>query len=124
LLGVHGRGGRTHMSHEAEYAALVGIDWADTKHDFCLRATGAEQEEYGIMGHLPEAIDHWAKGLAARLPGRKIAVCLEQSTGSLIYALLKYDYLVLYPINPRMLAKFRDALAPSGKKDDPADAQL
>jgi hypothetical protein len=62
------------MSHEAEYAALVGIDWADTKHDFCLRATGAEQEEYGVMGHLPEAIDQWAKGLAARFPGRTIAV--------------------------------------------------
>jgi transposase len=76
------------------------------------------------MGHLPEAIDQWAKGLAARFPGRKIAVCLEQSKGSLIYALLKYDGFVLYPINPRMLAKFREALAPSGKKDDPADAQL
>jgi transposase len=112
------------MSHEADYAALVGIDWADTKHDFCLRATGAEREEYGVMGHLPEAIDQWAKGLAARFPGRKIAVCLEPSKGSLLYALLKYDGLVLYPINPRMLAKFREALAPSGKNDDPADAQL
>jgi hypothetical protein len=76
------------------------------------------------MGHLPEAIDQWAKALADRFPRRKIAVCLEQSKGSLIYALLKYDHLVLYPINPRMLAKFRDALAPSGKKNDPADAQL
>jgi transposase len=112
------------MSHEAEYVALVGIDWADTKHDFCLRATGAAREEYGVMGHLPEAIDQWAKALADRFPGRKIAVCLEPSKGSLIYALLKYDHLVLYPINPRMLAKFREALAPSGKKDDPADAQL
>ena len=79
------------MSHDAEYAALVGIDWADTKHDFCLRATGAEQEEYGIMGHLPEAIAHGATGLAARLPGRTMAVCLEPSTGSLIYALLQDD---------------------------------
>jgi transposase len=76
------------------------------------------------MGHLPEAIDQWAKGLAARFPGRTIAVCLEPSKGSLIYALLQYDCFVLYPMNPRMLAKFRDALAPSGKKDDPADAQL
>ena len=112
------------MTHDAGYAALVGIDWADTKHDFCLRATGAEQEEYGVIGHLPEAIDHWARALAARFPGKKIAVCLEQSKGSLIYALLKYDCFVLYPINPRMLAKFREAFAPSGKKDDPTDAQL
>jgi hypothetical protein len=43
------------------------------------------------MGHLPEAIDHWARELAARLPGGTIAVCLEPSTGSLIYALLQDD---------------------------------
>ena len=43
------------------------------------------------MGYLPEAIDHWAKGLAAQLPGRTMAVCLEPSTGSLIYALLQDD---------------------------------
>ena len=123
LPGMYGLGDHD-MTYDADYAALVGIDWADTKHDCCLRVIGADQEEYGVMGHLPEAIDHWARELAARFPGRKIAVCLEQSKGSLIYALLKYDCLVLYPINPRMLAKFREALAPSGKKDDPADAQL
>jgi Transposase len=123
LPGMYGLGDHD-MTYDADYAALVGIDWADTKHDCCLRVIGADQEEYGVMGHLPEAIDHWARELAARFPGRKIAVCLEQSKGSLIYALLKYDQLVLYPINPRMLAKFRAALAPSGKKDDPADAQL
>jgi transposase len=112
------------MTRDAEYAALVGIDWADTKHDCCWRATGIEQEEYGVMGPMPEAIDHWPRELAARFPGGNIAVCLEPSKGSLIYALLTYDHLVLYPINPRMLAKFREAFAPSGKKDDPADAQL
>jgi len=51
-------------------------------------------------------------------------VCLEQSKGSLIYALLKYDFLVLYPVSPRTLAKFREAFAPSGDKDDPTDTQL
>jgi hypothetical protein len=73
------------MTHDADYAALVGIDWADTKHDFCLRATGSEQEEYGVMGSMPEEIDQWARGLADRFPGGKIAVCLEQSKGSLIW---------------------------------------
>ena len=82
------------------------------------------QEEYGVIGPMPEAIDHWARELAARLPGGNIAVCLEPSKGRLIDALLKYDHLVLYPVNPRMLAKFREAFAPSGKKDDPTDAPL
>jgi hypothetical protein len=113
-----------HLSHHADDAALVGIDWADTKHDVCLRATGAAQEEYGVMGHVPEAIDHGAKALADRFSGSKIAVCLEPSKGSLIDALWKGDHFVLYPITPRTLAKFREALAPSGKKDEPAEAQL
>lgn len=51
-------------------------------------------------------------------------MCLEQSKGSLTYALLKYDFLVLYPVSPRTLAKFREAFAPSGDKNDPTDAQL
>jgi transposase len=112
------------MTYDAGDAALVGIDWADTKHDFCWRVSGADHEAYGVMGHLPEAIDHWARELAARFPGGKIAICLEPSKGSLLSALLKYDHVVLYPINPRMLAKFRAAFAPSGQKDDPAEAQL
>jgi hypothetical protein len=112
------------MTHDADDAALVGIDWAETKHDCCLRVIGADQEAYGVMGHLPEAIDHWARELAARFPGSKMAVCLEQAQGRLIDALLTSDQLVRYPINPRLLAKFRAALAPRGKKDDPADAQL
>src|SRR5262247_2926409 len=76
------------------------------------------------MGHLPEAIDHWARELAARFPGRKMAVCLVHSKGRLIDALLTYDPWVLYPINPRMRAQCREAFAPSGKQDDPAEAQL
>jgi Transposase len=73
---------------------------------------------------MPEEIDHGVRGLADRVPGGQVAVCLEQSNGRLISALVTYDPVVLDPITPRMLAKLREALAPSGQKDDPADAQL
>ena len=76
------------MTHDAGYAALVGLDWADTTHDCCLRVMGADQEAYGGLGHLPEAIAHWARALAARLPGGTIAVGLEPSQGRLISARL------------------------------------
>jgi hypothetical protein len=39
----------------------------------------------------------------------------------LIFALLKYDFLVLYPINPSTLAHYRQAFSTSGAKDDPRD---
>ena len=44
--------------------------------------------------------------------------------GALIHALLKYEHLVLYPVNPQTLARLRKAFAPSGAKDDPTDAAL
>ncbi|MEA5549352.1 transposase, partial [Limnoraphis robusta CCNP1324] len=43
---------------------------------------------------------------------------------ALVYALLKYEFLVLYPVNPKQLARFRETLTPSGAKDDPSDARL
>ena len=61
--------------------------------------------------------------LRSRFRGGRVAVCLEQSRGPLIYALLKYDFLTLYPVNPKTLAKFREAFSPSRAKDDPTDAE-
>ena len=107
-----------------EFAAYVGIDWADEKHDLALLPTGQAKEEHRQLDQTPEAIDAWATELRQRFGGQSVAICLEQSKGGLIYALMKYDFLVLYPINPKQLARFREALAPSGSKDDPTDAAL
>jgi len=43
-------------------------------------------------------------------------------TWALIYALLQYDFFVLYPINPATLAKYRQAFSTAHGKDDPTDA--
>jgi len=105
-------------------AAWVGIDWADQKHAVCLEARGARRNEFREVEQSPEALAAWVAGLRERFGGKAIAVCLEQSRGALIYALMKYDFLALYPINPKQLARYREALHPSGAKDDPSDAQL
>lgn len=106
-----------------DFAALLGIDWSDRKHDLCLIETATGRREASILPHSPRAIEEWAVALRSRFGGRPVAVCLEQSRGPLIYALLKYDFLTLYPINPRTLARFREAFAPSRHKDDPPDAE-
>ena len=79
----------------SEYAALIGIDWADSKHDICLLDPATGRREASQLRHSPKSIDEWASTLRARFGGQKVAVCLEQSRGPLIYALLKYDFLVL-----------------------------
>jgi transposase len=107
-----------------KFAALVGIDWADSKHDVCLFDTSSRTKEFSILIHSPEAIASWANSLSARFPSQKIAVCLEQSRGPLLSALLKYDFLLLYPVNPSSVFNFRQAFFPSRAKDDPKDAEL
>jgi transposase len=107
-----------------DFAAFVGIDWADKEHDLCLCDTASDQRERAKLRQTPEAIAAWVAQLRARYGGRPLAVCLEQSRGPLIYALLRYDFLVLFPVPPKTLAKYREAFAPSRAKDDPTDAAL
>jgi transposase len=107
-----------------EFAAFVGIDWADAKHDVCLQAVGDDKREFMILEHKPEAIDEWACTIRKRFAGRPVAVGLELNKGPLVYALRKYEFLVLFPVNPLTLAKYREAFTPSHAKDDPTDAEL
>jgi transposase len=104
------------------FAALVGIDWADRKHDVCLKPVAGGACEFVQVEHRPEALDAWAYALRDRFAGQRIAVCLEQRKGPLIYALLKYEFLVLFPVNPQTLARIRRAFKTSRAKDDPTDA--
>ncbi|MDT4954717.1 MAG: hypothetical protein QOJ02_2855 [Acidobacteriota bacterium] len=106
----------------ADYAALIGIDWSDSKHDICLVDPQTLQREASVLRHSPKAIEEWAHALHARFGGRRVAVCLEQSRGPLIYALMKYDHLTLYPVNPSTLSRYREAFSPSRHKDDSTDA--
>lgn len=106
------------------FAAFVGIDWADAKHDICLQAAHTDQREFSVLPHRPDTIEAWACSLRQRFQGRPIAVCLELAKGPLVCALQKYDFLVLFPVNPATLAKYRQAFTPSHAKDDPTDAEL
>jgi len=107
-----------------EYAVLVGLDWADQKHDLCWRDTTTGQLHTELLEQRPERINAWIAALLAQHPGRRIAVCLEQSRGAVVYALMGYAEVDLYPVNPVTLADYRNAFHPSGAKDDPRDAAL
>ncbi len=108
------------MSKEPRtWNVAIGIDWADKKHDYAL-----EDGTLGEFSNTPEGISDFITRIRAKYQGKRIAICLEQTHGSLIYALLECDDLVLFPINPGQLANFRKALHPGGKSDDQCDATL
>jgi transposase len=71
------------------------------------------------------ALMEWLGELQQRFAGKgKVLVALEQSRGALIYHLMGYEFLELYPINPAQLASYRETFSPSGAKDDRPDAEL
>jgi len=105
------------------FTAFVGIDWADTKHDICVQAARSERRELTCIAHEAGQIESWACSLRERFGGY-VAVALELTKGPIVYALQKYDFIVLFPINPATLARYRQAFKPSGVKYDPTDAEL
>jgi hypothetical protein len=110
-------------SHE-EFAALIGIEWADRRHGVCLQVSDPSALEFSTLAQQPEAIAAWAHLLRQRFTGHSVAICLELRKGPLGYALAKYDFLVLFPVHPQTVARYRRALTPSRAKDDPRDAAV
>ncbi len=106
-----------------EWVACVGIDWGDKKHAYMVQTADGKKQD-GWFGSSPEEVHEWARGLGERFPGGTIIVAVEQGRGSLLYALMAYEYLVLVPINPRASKAYRESLRLSGASNDPSDAAL
>jgi len=112
----------TYLTDNA-FTAYVAIDWADAKHDICVQAAGGQQREFDCISHQVDQIEQWAQSLHKRFGGT-IAIALELTKGPIVYALQKYDFFVVFPVNPSTLAKYRETFTPSGAKDDPTDSEL
>ena len=106
-----------------EPALFIGIDWADKKHDiFTIDREGHGTSER--IDHSAEAIDVWVAEKLRQAGGRPIAILLEQSRGGLIHALMFRDNVILYPVNPKQFARYRESYSNAGCKDDLTDARL
>jgi transposase len=103
---------------------IVGMDWGDEKHAVFLIDEVTGKRSHQEVEHSPEAIAEWIASLRRQFPDQKVVICLEQTRGALIYALMKYEFLSLVPVNPKQLARFREVLGASEAKDDPDDAEF
>lgn len=107
-----------------EFGAFIGIDWADQTHFVSLMDLKTQEVQRYKLEQKPEVLLQWVNDLQQRFPGQRVAVALEQSRGALIYALMSYGFFVLFPVNPKALAKYRAAFNVGGAKDDPTDSDL
>jgi transposase len=111
------------QSEFSQYTAVIGIDWADKKHDVCVQDMATGKRRASQVRHRPEDLDEWARSLYRRFGGR-IAVAVELSKGPIVTVLQKYDFFVIFPVEPAGLASYRRTFALSGAKDDPTDAEF
>jgi transposase len=107
-----------------DYAAWIGLDWGSYKHALCLQPADSREVEHYILEQKPEALHGWFMNLLARFGDRTMAIAIEQTRGAVIHFLLGLESVHIFPIHPKSLKNYRDAIQPSGAKDDPTDAEL
>lgn len=112
------------MNSTTKFAATIGLDWADQKHDLWIQPAEGSKAEHRQLEHTPQALHQWVAGLRERFDNRPVAIGIETSRGAVISALLAYDFIVFFPINPKALKDYRAAFAVSGAKTDRVDASL
>jgi transposase len=111
------------QSGHRQPALFIGIDWADQKHD----TYTIDQQGRGVhetIEHTPEAIESWVTTKLQQAGGQPIGIILEQTRGALIHALMFRENVILFPINPKQFARYRESYSNAGCKDDATDARL
>jgi len=103
-------------------AVIIGIDWADRRHDVCIIDAG--RRSFQTIEHDPGVIADWLDQLRKKFPERPILMALEQGRGGLLHALQEAEDILIFSINPKQLARYREAFYPAGGKSDPKDAEL
>ena len=112
------------MNEKTDFAATIGLDWADQKHDLWIQPAEGSKAEHLRLDQTPEALHEWVAKLRERFGNRPVAIGIETSRGPVISAFLAYDFIVLFPVNPKALKDYRAAFSVSGAKNDRTDSML
>ncbi|MBA2706365.1 MAG: transposase [Gemmatimonadaceae bacterium] len=105
------------------YAACIGWDWASKTHELFIREIDTGKATLVKLPHSAPELHTWAMKMRAQYEGRSIAVAIEGHHKAVIGALMAYEFISIYMINPEAAANFRQSFHPSAKKDDPVDAE-
>ena len=106
---------------QEEFAAFVGIDWADAKHDVCLQAVGDDKREFS---RLEQTRGHRCVGTCPteRFAGHPVAVCLELNKGP---SSMPYVNTSSWCCSPSILVPSPSTAKPYSQScSDPTDAEL
>jgi hypothetical protein len=106
---------------------FLGDDWAEAHHDIELQG---EQGQVLARRRLPEGVAGLAllhalvaEHLSAEAEPGSVLVGIETDRGGWVQALVASGY-VVYAVNPKQVARYRERHATSGAKSDPGDAHV
>jgi hypothetical protein len=103
---------------------LVGIDWSETHHDVEVLAEDGRRLKSFRIRHGVEGLATLQAVLAElTTEPTEVVVAVESSHGLLVHALVGSGYAV-YPINPRVAARYRERDSVAGVKSDRRDAAV
>lgn len=107
------------------YGYIVGIDWADSKHDICLVDLRSQTSEQFVLKHQVADLSAFVERLRSKSQeGGRVAVVIDQKRGALINFLLDLEFIDIFPLHTNKLDLFRQAIYPSGRKNDVIDSEL
>lgn len=104
---------------------LVGIDWADQKHDVCIRSESGTELDAFTVAHTRLGLEQLRDRVRAVIGSDEAEVlcAVETNQGLLVNFLLEQGW-VVYPINPKSVDRYRDRLKTARVKSDQLDAWL
>jgi transposase len=100
-----------------------GIDWSDSVLDFHLRTGDGQVLEEGEVQPSVEGLADLFMALENHGSVENIGIAIETAHGAWVQALLDRGY-KLYPVNPKTVERFREALSAAGDKSDKIDRKV
>ena len=105
------------------FSAFIGIDRSDRVIDAtCLDPSGNHLGHQQVSTK-PAALQEWLYAQRDAFPEGSLAICIEQPCANLSAFFSRFDFVVLFLINPATLKRWREAFQVSRAKDDRNDSR-
>ena len=102
---------------------FAGIDWGDKALDYHLRTAEGRVLAQGRVKPDPDGLSDLFVALEGPAAGEPIGIAIETSHGAWMQALLDRGY-TIYPVNPKTVDRFREAMSANGDKSDTIDRRV
>lgn len=102
---------------------FTGIDWSDQALDFHLRTADGQVLAQGKVRPNLEGLATLYGQLDGHASPDQIGIAIETEHGAWMQSLLDHGYRI-YPVNPKTVDSFREALSANGNKSDAIDGKV